>query len=157
MKIRTQWLATAIAAAALPSAHASPPSELCEMLRSFVESVQPGEVREFTFRTSWGSNFKDVDEPAIAAKRCNFNGYEPAMVVCAYLAEHGSTEFAGINVKNTISCLSRETNFGPTLRLASGDFSLRYGSDDRGALIDISLQQDEKVGGMAFQLTADGY
>jgi hypothetical protein len=148
---------TASLAALSPTALASPPSELCKVLRSFVDSVRPDETREFTFRTSWGENFKDTTEPAFFAKRCVHDGYEPAKKVCDYLVEHGSTEFAGANVKDAISCLSKKTQFAPLMQLDSGAFSFSYGSDNRGALIDITLQQDAEVGGMAFRLEADGY
>jgi hypothetical protein len=143
-------------AVALP-AHASPPPELCKALRDFAESVKPDENREIAFRTSWGSNFKDDSEPAFFAKRCSHNGYEPAKSVCDYLMEHGSTEFAGANVKNAIGCLSRKTHFAPLFELNAGEFSFSYGSPNRGALIDISLRDDKEIGGMVFQLTADGY
>lgn len=146
-----------VAAVFLPAAHASPPSELCKVLRSFVESVQPDELREFTFRTSWGENFKDTPKPALAAKRCEHGDYGPAKKVCEYLIANGSTEFAGSNVKNAVSCLSRKTRFAPLMELQNGAFSFSYGSDDRGALIDITLSEDKGIGGMAFQLTADGY
>jgi hypothetical protein len=119
--------------------------------------VQPNEKRGFTFRTSWGENFKDAPAPALAATRCEHAGYEPAKKVCDNLMKYGSTEFAGANVKNSIICLSRKTRFAPLMRLDNGAFSFSYGSDHKGALIDITLQADEKVGGMAFRLMADGY
>jgi hypothetical protein len=146
-----------LAAVALPMAHASPPPDLCKALRSFVGAVQPDERREFTFRTSWGQNFKDSPESALAAKRCEHNGYESAKKVCEILMENGSTEFAGLNVQNSITCLSKKTHFAPFMRLNDGSFSFSYGSDNRGALIEITLHKDRKVGGMAFRLEADGY
>jgi hypothetical protein len=141
----------------LPAAQASPPSELCKALHEFAKSVQPDEKREIVFRTSWGFNFKDDVEPALFAKRCSHNDYVPAMKVCDYLMEHGSTEFASANVKNAITCLSRKTRFAPLLELNTGEFSFGYGSPNRGALIDISLRDDQEIGGMVFQLAADGY
>jgi hypothetical protein len=122
-----------------------------------VASVQPDETREFTFRTSWGSNFKDDPEPAIAAKRCEHGGYNPAKNVCTYLMEYGSTEFTGADVKDAVSCLSRKTKFDRRLSLYLASFHFSYGSDDRGALIDITFKEDPIVGGMAFRLVADGY
>lgn len=140
-----------------PAAGASPPVELCKALRSFVDSVQPDEKHEFAFRTSWGGNFKDTEEPAFFSTRCVHDGYEPARNVCNYLMEHGSIEFAGSNVKAAISCLSRKTKLAPLMQLHSGTFSFSYDSDHRGALIVITLQEDPVVGGMIFRLEVDGY
>ena len=120
-------------------------------------SVQPGETREFIFRTSWGSNFKDAAEPAIFAKRCESQGYAPAEKVCAYLMEYGLTEFSGENVKDAISCLSRKTRFDPRLSLNEADFDFTYGPENSGALIDVTFKEEPTVGGMAFRLVADGY
>jgi len=157
MKNVTRLLALVVAAGTcLPAAHAAPPPELCKALRAFVESVKSGEKREFTLHTSWGRNFKDAPEPALAAKRCEHGGYEPARKVCDQLM-NGSTEFADFNVKSAISCLSRKTRFDPLMQLSYGAFSFDYGSGNRGVLIDITLQRDAKLGGMAFQLVADGY
>ncbi|RYG58509.1 MAG: hypothetical protein EON60_13015 [Alphaproteobacteria bacterium] len=158
MKLRSNsWLLLLAVAAWLPAAHASPAPEFCKVLRAFVASVQPDETREFTFRTSWGSNFKDDPEPAIAAKRCEHGGYNPAKNVCTYLMEYGSTEFTGADVKAAVSCLSRKTKFDRRLSLYLASFHFSYGSDDRGALIDITFKEDPIVGGMAFRLVADGY
>ena len=120
-------------------------------------SVQPDETREFTFRTSWGSNFKDTSEPAIFAKRCQHEGYEPAENVCAYLMEYGSTEFTGEVVKDAVFCLSRKTRFDRRLSLNLASFHFSYGSDNRGALVDITFKDDPVIGGMAFRVVADGY
>ena len=141
----------------MPDANASPPREFCKALRSFVESVQPDEKHGFAFHTSWGANFKDAGEPAIGAKRCIYNDYEPGKVVCAYLMENGLTEFAGINVMDAITCLSTKTKFAPLLSLNSGAFSFTYGSANRGALIDVTFAADQDIGGMVFKLEADGY
>jgi hypothetical protein len=138
-------------------AHASPPPDFCKVLRAFVASVQPDEAREFTFRTSWGTNFKDDSEPAIGAKRCEHEGYGPAKDVCTYLMEHGSTEFTGADVKDAVSCLSRKTRFDRRLSLNLASFHFSYGSDNRGALVDITFKDDPIVGGMAFRMVADGY
>jgi hypothetical protein len=157
MKIFGSSILVLAAIAAAPAAHASPAPEFCRVLRAFVDSVQAGEKRQFTFRTSWGSNFKDTAEPAIFAKRCAHESYAPAEKVCTYLMEHGSTEFTGVNVKDAVSCLSRKTAFDPRLSLNKMDVSFRYGSDSRGALVDITLNDDSEFGGMAFRLVADGY
>lgn len=157
MKNSARSLAFFLLAIALPAAHASPAPEFCKVLRSFVDSVKPDEQREFTLRTSWGDNFKDANEQALAAKRCEHKGYEPAKKVCEYLMENSSTEFSGVNVQDAITCLSKKTRFAPLMQLNYGSFSFSYGSDSRGALIDITLYKDERLGGMAFRLVADGY
>lgn len=68
---------------------------LCKPLKIFIASVKPDETRVLKFHTSWGSNFKDDEEPAFIAKRCDHGDYEPAKAVCEYLMEHGATEFSG--------------------------------------------------------------
>jgi len=68
-----------------------------------------------------------------------------------------STEFSGVNVQDAITCLSKKTRFAPLTQFNYGSFSFSYGSDNRGALIDVTLQKDEKIGGMAFRLAANGY
>lgn|SRR5690606_17272690 len=158
MKVRRSSLFILLAAIAwASSAHASPAPEFCKVLRAFVASVQPDETREFTFRTSWGSNFKDDPEPAMGAKRCEHEGYGPAKNVCVYLMEHGSTEFTGVDVKDAVSCLSSKTQFDRRLSLNLASFHFSYGSDSRGALVDITFKDDPVVGGMAFKVVADGY
>jgi hypothetical protein len=156
MKIRAHVIALLIATVASPEVSASPRTDLCKVLRGFAASVQPDEKREFTFSTSWGSNFKDDQEPAFFAKRCIHDGYGPAKAVCDYLMEQGYVEFADANVEDAISCLSK-TTFDPSLNLNEGDFSFSYGSERRGALIDITFHEDKELGGMAFRLTAHGY
>jgi hypothetical protein len=71
--------------------------------------------------------------------------------------EYGSTEFTGADVKDAVSCLSRKTKFDRDLNLNEAFFSFSYGSDNRGALIDVSFKPDATVGGMAFRLVAEGY
>jgi hypothetical protein len=130
---------------------------LCAPLRKFVESVKPHESKTITFRTSWGAEFKDSEEPSLAEKRCQHDGYDPAKLVCADLMAHGSTEFAGVNARRAVSCLSRETRFAPRMSVHAIAVSFSYGTDDRGSLVDISLAEDEVVGGMALTITAEGY
>lgn len=66
-------------------------------------------------------------------------------------------EFPGSIVKNALNCLSRGTRLAPALDLSEGAFFFTYGSDDRGALIDITLRKDEKMGGMALRFEVQGY
>jgi len=125
---------------------------LCSSLREFVNSVKPGETREFTFYTSWGRGF-DASSEAIAAKGCSHGDYLPAQKVCDYLMEHGSVEFAENNVKQALGCLSPETRLAPTLRLRRASFSLSIGR----SLVELEFYEDPAIGGMAFKVSADGY
>lgn len=149
-----------LVATQMPVAQASHAPEFCRVLRAFVESVQPNETREFTFRTSWGSDFNDAQDPGafvFGSKRCEHGNDEPGEKVCAYLMEHGLMEFTEVNVKDAVSCLSRRTRFDPRLSLNEASFHFGYGSENRGALIDITFKADSVVGGMAFTLVANGY
>jgi hypothetical protein len=130
---------------------------LCAPLRKFVESVKPHESKTIIFRTSWGAEFKDSEEPALVEKRCQHDGYDPAKLVCTEFMAHGSTEFAGTNARSAISCLSRDTRFAPRLSVHVIAVSFSYGTDDRGSLVEISLAEDDVVGGMALTITAEGY
>ncbi|HTP38688.1 MAG TPA: hypothetical protein VMI92_03855, partial [Steroidobacteraceae bacterium] len=66
-------------------------SDLCSTLDAFIKSVAPNESRTVSFHTSWGSGFKDDDDPStsMAAKRCDHGGYGPAKPLCAFLMENG--------------------------------------------------------------------
>ncbi len=130
---------------------------LCPPLRKFVESVKPHESKTIIFRTSWGTGFKDSEEPSLAEKRCQHDGYDPAKLVCADFIAYGSTEFPGTNARSAISCLSRDTRFAPRISVHTIAVSFSYGTDDRGSLVDISLAEDDVVGGMALTITAEGY
>ena len=130
---------------------------LCISLRAFVASVKPNEKRELIFHTSWGENFKGESQQVLYAVRCEHNGYNPAQAVCAYLMKNASIEFAGINAKRAISCLSPHTVFGPHLDINFGDFSFSYGTPNRGSLVAVKLYEDTKLGGMALSISADGY
>lgn len=143
--------------AMLPTAHAAAPMELCKLLRTFAESIPPNSEQEFTYRISWGENFKDSEEPVLGAKRCEHNGYGPARNICSYLMEHGSIESAGVIVKHAVSCLTRKSRFDPSLRIHSANLSFSYGRRNRGALIDLIYEEDKEIGGKALRLVATGY
>ena len=154
-RVGVQMSIFAVTAGCVQTAFATEP--LCVPLLEFVTSVKRDELRELTFRTSWGRDFKDsLEEDVMYAKRCIHDGYEPAMKVCKYLMEHASVEFAGYNVIAALTCLSPETQFSG-VQLHHGSFSLSFGTDDRGSLIDIELYEDAQVGGMAFHISVDGY
>ncbi len=91
------------------------------------------------------------------AKGCVHHNYAPAQRVCEYLMQYGAVEFAGNNVKDALSCLSPKTRFAPSVGLHRASFSLSFGSENRGALIEIEFYEDAEIGGMAFKVSADGY
>lgn len=150
-----------LSAAVVAASSAFDAQSLCTPLQEFVRSVKPGELREFTFHTSWGSDFKDSPESpsdlVMSAKRCIDHGYAPAKKVCEYLLEHGATEFAGNNVKDALTCLSPKTRFASMVGLHRGSFSLSFGTPNRGALIEMEFDEDQEIGGMAFKFSANGY
>lgn len=130
---------------------------LCKSLRQFIASVKPDETHILKFRTSWGSNFKDEAEQALSAKRCDHGGYDPAKAVCDYLMEHGATEFPGNNAKSAVSCLSKQTRLAPGMQIHAISISITVGTENRGSLVDIELDEDTGLGGMVLSITADGY
>jgi len=130
---------------------------LCKPLRQFIASVKPNETHVLKFHTSWGSNFKDDDEPAFFAKRCDHGGYDPAKAVCDYLMEHGATEFSGNNAKSVVSCLSTQTRFVAGMQINAISISIAVGTENRGSSVDIEFGEDVKLGGMVLSITADGY
>lgn len=158
LSVRLQLLPLLLAWAMAPSmAHASPPPELCRLLRAFVASTGDDEERAFTFHTAWGHGFTDADDSVVSARSCEHGGHEHARRVCDYLMEHGSAEFPGLNAMHAISCLSTKTRFAPGTRFHQGHVTFDHGTARRGALIDVSLQADADKGSRAFRLSARGY
>lgn len=134
---------------------------LCKPLRAFVASIKAGEHQELQYRTSWGGDFKDAPgdgkNQVFAAKRCEFFGYAPGREVCSYLAEHGAIEFSENTAMDAIHCLSPGTTLGDGVHVHRIETSFSYGTDDRGSDLTIRFGQDDKVGGMLLDITADGY
>lgn len=145
------------AAMASSLAHASPPPELCRLLRAFVASVGDDEERAFTFHTAWGHGFTGADASVVSASACEHGGHEQARRVCEYLMEFGSTEFPGRNAMHAMACLSKRTRFAPGTRFEQGHFTFDHRSARGAAIIDVSLQPDEEKGSWAFRLSALGY
>jgi hypothetical protein len=130
---------------------------LCPPLRSFAASIGPDETRTLVFHTSWGGNFKDSKELVIYAKRCIHGGYKQAESVCDDLMQNGSVEFGNYNAMRAIVCLSPKTRFSNHASFERGEFSLMYGTENRGANISVTFEEDSVVGGMALRIVADGY
>ena len=129
---------------------------LCAPLLAFVNAVQPDETRRLAFHTSWGGNFKNDASPALMAKRCDHEGYEPAQAVCKYLVEHSSAEFADFNLKRALMCLSPDMKIN-SLSFKRATISTHYGTDDRGSFVDFELMEDTKIGGTVLTIVVSGY
>ena len=67
------------------------------------------------------------------------------------------TEFSGNNAEQALARLSKGTQFGPHVQLIQAEFSLSYGSDERGSNVTIKYNEDRGIGGMVLTITADGY
>lgn len=91
------------------------------------------------------------------AKRCEHHGYGPAKVVCSYLITNGATEFSDNNAKAAVECLSTKTQFAPLTQLNTLSISFQYGTETRGALVDVNYSQDKELGGMVLSVVAQGY
>ncbi len=130
---------------------------LCKPLRDFAASVKPDENRSIEFHTSWGSNFKNSDGPAVYAKRCLHNDYTPGKAVCDYLMEYGSIEFSNRNAMRAITCLFPKTKLDSLLLLNKIDASFSYGTGNRGSIINVSFSEAPDIGGMVLKITSEGY
>ena len=131
---------------------------LCEFLQEFVSSVSPNETREVIFNTAWGENFKDTNENTFGPqKRCTHSNYGPARALCSYLIEHGAAEFPGNNLKRTITCLSPKTTIDRELSLIDAEIHLYYGDKNSGASVQLSLKNDQTIGGTAMKIHVKGY
>ena len=130
---------------------------LCRHLTRFAQSVAVNETAVIELHTSWGANFKDDPEEALTAKRCIHNNFPAGKAVCKYLMKNSSTEFSGINFKNILLCLDPKTKIDSDVYFNMASVSFSFGTDSRGALIELSLEKDENIGGMVLKLEADGY
>lgn len=130
---------------------------MCAPLRDFVQSIEPGTTRDVTFRTNWGSNFRDDPKPAIFAKRCEHANYGPAKPLCDYLMDHGAVEFSTINAQRAVGCLAPGTRFGGAVEWMEGTFQVGYGTPERGSTVTIAYGSDNDVGGNVLSIVARGY
>ena len=130
---------------------------LCAPLLSFVKSIHKDEKRELAFHTSWGGNFNDSQEKVLWATRCSHNNYEPAKVLCNYLTDNTSVEFPNHTLTRALICLYPKTRLDPRLSLDRAEISTSYGTENRGSLVEITLAEDPKLGGMVLRIVADGY
>ena len=155
--MKTPVLVTLLLLSAPVCAVCAPKADpLCKELRAFLASVKPNENRSITLRTFWGVR-KEGEQMVFGSKRCEHNGYEPGKNLCEYLMAHSSTEFAGYNAKRMLSCLAPFPPSQNRLDINSGSFSTQFGSDDRGALVDLDLFADKEREEMVLVFKADGY
>jgi hypothetical protein len=141
---------------ALSSGRALAADDLCAPLREFAVSVKAGERRAVRFYTIWGSNFRDREQAVTGAKRCEFDGYEPARAVCVHLMKSGYIEFAGENAKQAIECFSRKNRFDIQTRVYAISVGIPVERTGGVSRIDIDLQKNEELGGMVLTITANG-
>ncbi|QYK07554.1 hypothetical protein [Shewanella mangrovisoli] len=129
----------------------------CKPINTFVESIKPGEIHEIKFLTAWGSNFKGYSEPVLSAKRCEYQGYEPASFACKVLMDSASVEFAGKNAMRVVSCLSPETQFASGIQLENVSLYFSHGTDERGSEVVVDLSEDKTLGAMVLKVVVNGY
>lgn len=77
----------------------------CLEIAAFANSVAPNETRAVELGNLWGSSeqFRDT----LYSKQCGSDGYEPGRRLCAYLLENSSSEFADLNFRRSLACLTR--------------------------------------------------
>ena len=129
----------------------------CKPINAFVESIKPGETHEIKFLTAWGRNFKGHSEPVLSAKRCEYQGYEPASYVCKVLMDSASVEFAGKNAMRVVSCLSPETQFASGIQLENVSLYFSHGTVERGSEVVVEFTEDKALGAMVLKVVANGY
>jgi len=84
-------------------------------------------------------------------------GYAPAKSICKVLMEHGNIEFPGSNALRAIACLSSDARAGELGQLDRIEIKFRYGPENRGSNVTITLDEDKNVGGMVMLVTGEGY
>lgn len=129
---------------------------LCKPLLTFIASVNSGEVREFTLHTIWGRNFNDATAPVMYSKRCEHGGDGPSKEVCRYFVNDSAVEFAALNAKRALSCLSPDTRIGRDATMDSAAFSFSIVSARGGTHVTVEFGADQKLGGMALRVVAKG-
>lgn len=159
MKIYALPVVLTLSLLLLPTRARSETDALCAPLRKFAAAVGRDAHREIVFRTSWGGGFKDdpATSNSMSAKRCEHGGYDKAESVCEVLMKDSSTEFGNVNAMRSVVCISPDIHFPRYIEFEHGEFSLHYGTEERGASISISFEEDQQIGGMALRIVADGY
>ena len=133
---------------------------LCAEIAVFANSIDDDAVHSVELLTDWGGVFSQ--EPDVFfEKSCQHDQAASSKRLCDYLVNHTSTEFATINFRRALSCLSRSQSYiGPPdarveyLKGAISSYSVRgaphslvtiefsTGSDDRPPSLKISAQRD---------------
>lgn len=146
-----------VAALASSSVAAAVNDELCPYLENFLNSVEVEQTASIELHTSWGKNFKGETKDVMAAKRCIHAEMAAADDVCEYLMSNTSTEFAELNFRRFLKCLAPKTQIGNNIQFSHAVVSLSFGSEERGAYLELSLGYDKKIDGMVLKLDAEGY
>jgi hypothetical protein len=133
-----------------------PVDALCKPLLAFVGSVRSGDAQEFTLHTIWGQNFNDSSVQAMFGKRCEHGGYGPAQELCRYFVQHSAAEFAALNARRTLHCLSPSSHISKEVSIERGTFSLTYDSPKGTNAVTIVFDEDRKLGGMALRVVSKG-
>lgn len=146
-----------VAALVSSSVAAAVNDELCPYLENFLNSVEVEQTASIELHTSWGKNFKGETRDVMAAKRCVHADMATANDACDYLMRHTSTEFADLNFKRFLKCLAPKTQIDSDIQFSHAVVSLYFGSEERGAYLELSLGYDEQIDGMVLKLEAEGY
>jgi hypothetical protein len=133
---------------------------LCSEIAVFANSIDDDAVHSVELLTDWGGVFSQVPN-VFYEKSCQHDQATSSKRLCDYLVNHTSTEFATVNFRRALSCLSRSQSYiGPPdaqveyLKGAVSSFSVRgaphslvtvefsTGSDDRPPSLKISAQRE---------------
>lgn len=141
----------------LPLFASAEKDKLCPHVDSFLKSVNSDQGESIELHTSWGSNFTDDSETALSAKRCIHRNQAAAKDLCNYLMKNTSTEFPGVNFKHILMCLSPDSKLPSSLNINSASISLDYGTEQRSIDVNLTLREDDKLGGWVLILESQGY
>lgn len=136
------WMLASAAAACLSSGCATlyrASDTMCAEIVRYANSVPSGESREVSLTTDWGGLFQQKAD-VMAAKRCDHGETEAGKVLCRYLMENTSTEFAQQNLRRALGCLQ------PRFDLAEDDaFSIQLREVRAEALSMLGVRKDVTV------------
>lgn len=114
------------------------PDAMCPEIARFANASTDYEAHSVVLRTSWGSGFDNNPEHLYEIE-CTHSDYGPGRMLCAYLMEDASIEFASNNFRRALSCLSahgRDIGAGVDIIRLDGEFS---SSSARGVDDDVKV------------------
>ena len=146
---------------ATPAWTAARVDPLCAPMRTFLTAIKPDTSRVITLHSTWGGGFRrpdgTSDKGAMWAMQCENHDFKPARTLCLALLKTSSREFPGSTVVRLLACISPRTRLPTSTMINSVDLDMQFGSDNRGANINIKLGEDPKLGGSVLTVTADAY